>query len=321
LRARQFFLLLFGIVLIFAVFVRQDYITPHKNSGEINVLLPRGIGSSKSIDLLAENGVIAHPLFFKIIAYANGNARKIKAGEYLFPSDISPKEVLKMLVSGKVVKHKITIAEGLNVREVFALLNSEQKLDGEIPENIAEGSLLPETYYFARGDTRASIISRMQEQMQKTIVELWDKREENLPFTTPEQALILASIVEKETGVEEERARVAAVFINRLRIGMKLQSDPTTAYGIEKDTGKKLDRLLTLTDLKTENPYNTYTISALPPTPICNVGEASLTAVLHPLQTEELYFVATGKGGHNFSKTIAEHEKNVAEYRKIIGKK
>lgn len=320
-RARQFFLLLFGIVLIFAVFVRQDYITPHKNSGEINVLLPRGIGSSKSIDLLAENGVIAHPLFFKIIAYANGNARKIKAGEYLFPSDISPKEVLKMLVSGKVVKHKITIAEGLNVREVFALLNSEQKLDGEIPENIAEGSLLPETYYFARGDTRASIISRMQEQMQKTIVELWDKREENLPFTTPEQALILASIVEKETGVEEERARVAAVFINRLRIGMKLQSDPTTAYGIEKDTGKKLDRLLTLTDLKTENPYNTYTISALPPTPICNVGEASLTAVLHPLQTEELYFVATGKGGHNFSKTIAEHEKNVAEYRKIIGKK
>jgi len=321
LRPRQFFLLLIGIILIFAVFVRQDYITPRKNDGEINLVLPRGIGAAKTIDLLAENDVIAHPFFFKIIAYVNGDARKIKAGEYLFPSDVSPQEVLKMLVSGKVVKHKITIAEGLNVREVFALLRAEQKLEGELPENIAEGSLLPETYYFARGDTRASIIARMQEQMQKTIAELWETRADNLPFTTPQQALTLASIVEKETGVEEERARVAAVFINRLRIGMKLQSDPTTAYGIEKNTGKKLDRLLTTGDLKTENPYNTYTIGALPPTPICNVGEASLTAVLHPLKTEELYFVATGKGGHNFAKTIAEHEKNVAEYRKIIGKK
>lgn len=320
-RARHFFLLLIGITLIFAIFVRQDYVTPRKNDGEINVLLPRGIGAVKIIDLLAENNVIAHPFFFKIIAYSTGKSKKIKAGEYLFPSDISPKDVLQMLVSGKVVKHKITIVEGLNVREIFTLLHAEQKLDGELPENIAEGSLLPETYYFARGDTRASIITRMQEQMQKTIVELWDKRAENLPFTTPEQALILASIVEKETGVEEERARVAAVFINRLRIGMKLQSDPTTAYGIEKNTGKELGRLLTLTDLKTENPYNTYTISALPPTPICNVGEASLTAVLHPLQTEEIYFVATGKGGHNFAKTIADHQKNVAEYRKIISNK
>jgi len=321
LRARQFFLLLIGIILVFAIFVRQDYVSPHRNDGEINVVLPRGIGSSKSIDLLAENNVIAHPFFFKIIAYSTGKSRKIKAGEYLFPSDISPKDVLQMLVSGKGVKHKITVFEGLNVREVLEILRAEPKLDGDIPENIAEGSLLPETYYFARGDARASVIARMQEQMQKTIAELWENRAENLPFATPQQALTLASIVEKETGVAEERARVAAVFINRLRIGMKLQSDPTTAYGIEQNTGKKLDRLLTLDDLKTQNPYNTYKITALPPTPICNVGEASLTAVLHPLQTEELYFVATGKGGHNFAKTITEHQKNVEEYRKIIGKK
>ena len=304
--------------LFLCLFVWHDYTSPNSLTQETTVVLPRGAGFSKSIDLLAENEVIKHPLFIKTIAYVSGNAKKIKAGEYLFAAEITPQEALQMLVQGWTVKHKFTITEGLNVREVAELLRDESLLSGNVPENIEEGSLLPETYYFARGDSRTSLIERMQEQMQKTITDLWEQREDGLPLTDLKQALVLASIVEKETGVPEERARVAGVFINRLKIGMKLQSDPTTAYGIEQETGKKLGRQLNGNDLRTPTRYNTYTIETLPPTPICNFGQAALEAVLHPLKTNELYFVATGKGGHYFASTLAEHERNVRLYRQTI---
>ena len=310
-----YFIFLTFFATLFAVFVWHDYTASSPLSQETTVIIPRGSSFSKTIDLLEKNGIIAHPILIKSIAYTDGDARKIKAGEYIFPKGITPKEVIQMLVQGRVVTHKITIAEGLNVREVAELLNDETALEGDIPANIAEGSILPETYYFSRGDNRKELIARMQEKMQKAAADLWAHRAENLPFTTLQQAETLASIVEKETGLVEERPRVAAVFINRLKIGMKLQSDPTTAYGIEQITGKKLDRPLTLNDLKTPSDYNTYTISALPPTPICNFGKASLEAVLHPLNTNELYFVATGHGGHNFGETLAEHEKNIRSYR------
>ena len=315
-----FLLFLLLVSISVCIFAWYNFISPSKLSTDTNVILPKASGFRKTIDILAENNVIIYPLFFKAIAYISGDAQKIKAGEYNFPSNISPQAVLQILVQGKVVLHKITIPEGLNIREITALLNGDEILVGELPTLIAEGSLLPETYYFSYGDTRASMIARMQEKMQKTITELWEKRADGVPFSTPEQAIILASIVEKETAIEDERPRVAAVFINRLKKGMKLQSDPTTIYGIEQAEGKKADTALTLSDLKKPTAFNTYTIDALPPTPIANAGKAALEAVLHPLNTDELYFVATGTGGHNFASTLTEHNKNVAKYREEIKK-
>lgn len=297
-------------------FAWQDFTSPGSLEQETNVVLPRGSGFSKSVDILAENDVIAYPLFFKMIAYASGDAQRIKAGEYNFSPAISPREALQMLVDGKVVVRKITIAEGLNVREIVALMNADNSLAGEVPKNIEEGSLFPETYHFTYGDNRSALISRMQEKMKKTLDELWEKRSEKLPLASKKEALVLASIVEKETGVPDERSRVAAVFINRLRIGMKLQSDPTTVYGLEKLNGNQpLGRALTINDLKTPSAYNTYVIDALPPEPIANPSREAIEAVLHPLETNELYFVATGNGGHSFASTLGQHNKNVQEYR------
>jgi UPF0755 protein len=313
-----FLLILLLSTSIASFFAWRDFISPNNLSQETTVILPRGTGFKKSIEILVENNIISHPLVMSLFAYANGDAKRIKAGEYNFPAAISPREVLHILVSGQVVKHKITFAEGLNVREITALLRAESILEGDIPLNIEEGALLPETYHFTYGDTRASLVARMQEKMQQTLSDLWEKRADNLPLKNKQEALILASIVEKETGVAIERSRVAAVFINRLKRGMKLQTDPTVAYGIEKATGKPLDRALMTSDLRAATPYNTYIIDALPPTPIANPSSAAIEAVLHPLETDELFFVATGSGGHNFSSSIAEHNRNVREYRKKI---
>ncbi len=298
----------------------RDFNSPSKLSQNTIVILPRGNGFAKTIDILAENNVVTHPQIFKLFAYLNGDSSKVKAGEYIFPAGISPKEVLQMLVAGKVVTHKITIVEGLNVREITELLNAEKMLEGNIPENIEEGTLFPETYYFSYGDSRASIIARMQEKMQKTLTDLWEKRLNNLPIIDKQQALVLASIVEKETGLASERARVAAVFVNRLKKGMRLQSDPTTVYGIEKVTGKPLGRALVISDLKTPTLYNTYVIDGLPPAPISNPSREAIEATLHPMETDELYFVATGKGGHNFASNLEQHNRNVREYRERIGR-
>ncbi len=304
-----------------AVLIWRDYTSPGGLAVDTNVVLPSGSGFSKSVDILAETGVIAHPSFFKLVAYLTGAALHVKAGEYHFTADISPEAVMRIIVSGAVVVHKVTIAEGLNVREVVAILNADPVLTGIVPENIPEGSLFPETYHFNYGDSKASIIKRMQDKMEKTLSELWEKRADNLPFSSKEQALVMASIVEKETGLAAERARVAAVFVNRLKQAMRLQSDPTVTYGIEKATGKALGRELMILDLKTPTPYNTYEIDGLPPTPITNPGRGAIEAALHPLESSELYFVATGSGGHNFAATLDEHNKNVREYRKTLEKK
>ena len=317
--------LLIGIICIFAAiaaFAYFNYTSPGPLTEETTVILPRGLGFQHSVTALAEAKIISQPLLFKAISAASGNARKFKAGEYRFPAGITPQEVADMLVSGKVVVHKMTVAEGLNVREVRALLEAETILTGDMPANIEEGSLLPETYYFTYGDTKQDMVSRMQNGMKKTLVEAWEKRVGNLPFSTPQEALTLASIVEKETGLPAERPRVAAVFINRLRRGIPLQSDPTTIYGIEQQTGKKLERSLTTNDLKNPTPYNPYTIPALPPGPIANPSRASIEAVLNPLDTDELYFVAIGdgSGGHRFAPTLGAHNKNVAAYRALLKK-
>jgi len=223
---------------------------------------------------------------------------------------------MQILIEGKSIEHKVTIAEGLTVAEIYKVLEETPLLEGDLPPPPSEGSLLPETYSYLRGENRATLVERMQKDMDSTLTELWENRAPNIAIDTKEEALILASIVEKETGVASERSHVAAVFHNRLRKGMKLQSDPTVIYAIT--LGKeKLDRPLSKSDLGTDSPYNTYQVTGLPPGPIANPGRAALEATLKPDDSDDLYFVANGSGGHAFAKTLEEHNKNVAEWRKI----
>jgi UPF0755 protein len=300
------------------IYALDYYLSPGPTTEPTTVFFARGVGFHGIVDSMAQSGVIDNPVMFKAIAVATGSARNFKAGEYAIPAQATPTAIMKMLAAGKVVVHKVTIAEGLNVREITKILQNEPTLEGDVPAGIKEGSLLPETYHFMRGDKRADVVARMQDAMKTTLDSLWEKRKENPYITTREQALILASIVEKETGVVYERPRVASVFYNRLRLGMRLQTDPTVAYGIEQKLGAPMGRLLTSNDLQTPTPYNTYTIDGLPPTPIANPGKASIEAVMNPPETKDLYFVATGNGGHNFASSLEEHNRNVAQYRQAI---
>jgi len=263
---------------------------------------------------LKENKVIRHPLVFEALMLATGQYFRVKAGEYAFPAHISEQDVAMMLATGKTVIHHFTVPEGLMTLEILDMLKKNDLLTGEITYDVKEGELLPETYNFSRGDKRNDLIDRMRHAMKKTLEEAWAGRADSLPLKTPQQALILASIVEKETGLVTERQRVASVYINRLNKGMLLQADPTTAYAV---TGgkEKLTRPLTRDDLNLKSPYNTYQSPGLPPGPIDNPGKAAIIAALHPLLSDDLYFVATGNGGHNFARTPEEHAKNVQKYR------
>lgn len=310
-------ILIAGIIVLGGIltFSTYYYTAPGPLDQEKTVLFKRGQRFSDIVDTLGEQGVIRYPLLFKAIAAAQGDARKFKAGEYKFSAAITPESVIQMIAKGEVIVHKVTIPEGTTVAGVKRILENEPLLEGSITMEVAEGSILPQTYHFTYGDKRETLLARMQVAMDEALLKHWEKRARNLPVATPEEALILASIIEKETGIPEERPRVAAVFINRLRKGMLLQSDPTVAYGISKD---KLERKLTRDDLQSSNPYNTYMNYGLPPTPIANPGEDAIAAVLNPFETEELYFVATGNGGHNFATNLKDHNKNVQAYRKAL---
>jgi len=283
-----------------------------------NVLFKKGTGFLEIVEQMEEAGVIRHRHLFTVLAVLSGDARRFKAGEYRFSAAISPRLVMEMIAEGRVVVHKITVPEGFTVRQTLKLLAEQELLEGVVALKVPEGSLLPQTYHYVYGDQRQEIINRMQAAMQETMSELWPKRAKDLPFDTPQEALILASIVERETSLDHEYGRVAAVYINRLRKGMKLQADPTVIYGLELEKGEPLGRLLTLNDLKIDTPHNTYTREGLPPTPIANPGRSAIEAVLNPPQTNELYFVATGTGGHYFARTYQEHLRNVARYRAEI---
>jgi UPF0755 protein len=241
---------------------------------------------------------------------------ELKSGEYLFPKQASLQEVIGTIIDGKVVQHAITIPEGLTSEQVVHRLLETDVLAGNIREIPREGSLQPETYRVTRGTSREQVIQRMQQAQRKVLQESWERRASDLPLRTPEELLTLASIVEKETGKAEERARVAAVFVNRLRQRMKLQSDPTIIYGLVGGKGT-LSRPIMRSEITQPTPYNTYTIDGLPPGPIANPGRASLEAAANPARTRELYFVADGAGGHSFSETLAEHQKNVVKLRAI----
>jgi UPF0755 protein len=303
-----------------AWWLMHEYRSPGPLIEQKTVLFKRGSGFEQIADTLEAEGAIRHAWHFKLAGVLTGTASRLKAGEYAFPAGINEQGILAMMSEGRVVVHKITVPEGLTSREVLAILAHEPTLEGEVdPVTVPEGALLPETYHFVYGDLRQDLVDRMQQGMRDTLAGLWEKRKPGLPFTNPREALILASIVERETGLASERGRVAAVYINRLKRGMKLQADPTVAYGVGLGKGPAKSAL-TLNDLRAPTPYNTYVNQGLPPTPIANPGRASLEAVLNPPDTEELFFVATGTGGHRFATTDKEHEKNVQAYRAALHK-
>lgn len=283
-------------------------------SDSVVVNIAKGASVQQSAEILHEQGVIDSPLLLRLVLKYQGNEGKLKAGEYLFEPHISMMNVIDKLVRGDVVYHKITIPEGYTVGQVLYLLNNDEALSGEFDVIPEEGAFLPETYIFQRNESRDVIVQKAAASMQKKLQEVWDNRAENLPYKDMGELLVMASIIEKETGVDEERAKVSSVFVNRLRQGMRLQTDPTVIYALTEGKSE-LGRALTRKDLEIDSPYNTYKYAGLPPTPICNPGAASLYAAAHPDSTDYLYFVASGNGGHNFAKSLKEHNQNVTNWK------
>ncbi len=285
---------------------------------EHTVTVERGSGLNSISEMLFYEGVITDPQIFVVAAKIEGQAGALKAGEYLIPAEASMQEVLALLVEGKTVQHRVTVPEGLTSWDIVQIVNAAPDLEGDAVEEIPpEGSLLPDTYFFQRGETRQEVVDRMGKAQAAALEALWPTRMEDLPFETQEEWITLASIIEKETGLAEERGLVAGVFVNRLRKGMLLQSDPTVIYAVTKGVGGPLGRGIRKSELKSEDPYNTYTNAGLPPGPIANPGLDALEAAIRPETTDYIFFVADGTGGHAFAETLAEHERNVREWRKI----
>jgi UPF0755 protein len=280
------------------------------------VVIPRA-GIMEIADQLKREGVIdEHRLVFLAGVLALGARSDLKAGEYLFPQHASVRDVVETIAEGKVIQHQVTIPEGLTSEQIVARLLENEILSGNIKEVPREGTLLPDSYNFHRGFTREQMIVRMRQAQDRLVREAWERRSPDLPLKSPEQLIILASIVEKETGKPEERTRVAAVFSNRLKQKMRLQSDPTVIYGLVTGKGS-LGRALSKSDLTQSTAYNTYVIDGLPPGPIASPGRSAIEAAANPARTKELYFVADGTGGHVFAENYEQHQKNVARLRVI----
>ncbi len=300
-----------GIVLVIG---KQRFEAPGPLREDRVVNIPRGSGIRDIADVLARDGVIDQSWVF-IGGVLMLKAREdLKAGEYQFKAHASLRDVVATIVEGRVVTHQVPVPEGLTSEQIVARLLEDDVLTGNIKEIPREGSLLPDTYNFTRGITREQMIQRMQQAQQHLLKEIWDHHAADLPLKTPDQLVILASLVEKETGKPEERTRVAAVFVNRLKQRMKLQSDPTIIYGLVGGKGT-LGRPIMKSEIDQPTPYNTYQIDGLPPGPIANPGRASLEAAANPARTRELYFVADGTGGHAFAETYEQHQKNVTRLR------
>ncbi|SET83269.1 endolytic transglycosylase MltG [Oceanicella actignis] len=310
-------LVVLGVALAAAVgWGVRSFHAPGPLEAPATVILDKGDSLAVASRKLAQSGAISDPLIFRLGARYRGDAGRLRFGEYEIPARASMAQILDILVSGRAVQHLVTIPEGLTSWEVVQRLNAAEILSGEIAEIPEEGSLAPDTYAVARGESRAALIARMQAAQERILQEAWAARDKDLPLASPREALILASIIEKETGVPDERRVVASVFVNRLRKGMRLQTDPTVVYGLTQGKGG-LDRGLRRSELAKPTPWNTYLIDGLPPTPIANPGRESIFAAVQPARTEFLYFVADGSGGHAFARTLAEHNRNVARWRRI----
>ena len=293
--------------------VNAAWDAPGPAAAEMVVLVPAGMHTHAIAQLLEDKGVIRYKLVFEINVRVRGLSAKLKAGEYAIPSRATMRAIAQILVEGKSIQHRLTVAEGLTSDMAWKLVKADPVLTGDAGPAPEEGSLLPETYLFTRGETRKGLLDKMTKAQSKFLDAQWAARAQNLPLKSLREAVILASIVEKETALPQERRHIASVFLNRLRIGMRLQTDPTVIYGLTQ--GYPLGRGIRQSELEGATPYNTYVIAGLPPGPICNPGKDSIAAVLNPEPSDDLYFVATGRGGHVFASTIAEQARNVAAYR------
>ncbi len=293
---------------------RLDAPGPLKEEKVVNI--PRGSGIRDIADLLVKEGVIDQPWTFVGAVVVRKSRDNLKSGEYRFPKGATLGDVIATLIDGKVVQHTVTIPEGLTSEQIVHRLLESDLLSGNIREIPREGSLLPETYRVVRGTSREQLIQRMQQAQRRVLQETWERRMADLPLRTPEQLVTLASIIEKETGRADERTRIAAVFVNRLKQRMRLQSDPTIIYGLVGGKGT-LGRPILKSEIEQPTPYNTYVIDGLPPGPIANPGRAALEAAASPARTRELFFVADGTGGHAFAETLSQHQRNVAKLRSL----
>ncbi|MBP7242598.1 endolytic transglycosylase MltG [Amaricoccus sp.] len=311
-------LLVLGMVLVFGIVTwgQSQFRGPGPLEAPLRIEVARGEGLASVADRLQEAGAISNASVFRIGARYAGLDSGVRYGEYEFPPGISMQGILDQLNAGGNVLRQVVIPEGWTSWQVVEALRAHPDLSGEIAEVPPEGSLAPAGYDYQRGDPRQAILDRMRTEQDKALAEAWAARDPDLPIRTPEELLVLASIVEKETGVTEERGRVAGVFVNRLKRGMRLQTDPTVIYGITKGR-ETLGRGLRASELAASTPFNTYVIGGLPPTPIANPGRASLMAAARPEQTDFLYFVADGSGGHVFARTLEEHNANVNAWRRL----
>lgn len=291
-------------------------------------VVERGESGASIATALQQEGLISDPLLFRIANRLYGGGRTLQAGEYAIPARASVREIVEMMTSGDALMHALTFPEGITISGVMRILDESEVLTGEMPEAPPEGSVLPDTYHVERGMTRAALLQQMRDAHDAAVEEVWARRQPNLPLRTPDELVTLASIVERETGVGAERPMVAAVFINRLRRPMRLETDPTIIYGVclrfpdRCRDGRLVDaqgnrRTIRQSEIALDTGYNTYRIDGLPPTPISNPGRAALEATANPAQSDALFFVADGTGGHVFAATLAEHNANVARWRVI----
>ncbi|NTF41490.1 endolytic transglycosylase MltG [Rhizobium rhizogenes] len=299
------------------------YQSPGPLTTNTNFIVRNGAGLNEIANRLESNNIITDQRIFRwLTATYLHDGETLRTGEYEIKAGASMKDIMELLKSGKSILYSVTLPEGLTVRQIFNKLQADPVLEGDLPSALpTEGSLRPDTYKFTRGTKRTEIVEQMAAAQEKLVDQIWQKRDSGVQLANKQDFVTLASIVEKETGLADERAHVASVFLNRLGKGMRLQSDPTIIYGLFGGEGKPSDRPIYQSDLKKETPYNTYLIKGLPPTPIANPGRDALEAVANPWKTQDLYFVADGTGGHVFAATLEEHNANVKRWRKLVAEK